>query len=524
MGIIRYILENAERSPDKPAIIINDEVVAYGECVELTRKLSGAFAAMGYHDGLRIGLALNNSLEFVVTLLAAAGLGATVVPLNNTISVKDLDTAVRTTGINCVIGQHTILDKVFEQSQDGPGKFTISGESCISVGGSVNGCHDYSDIVASAPDEYSLGTHTIEDEQDFILTMTSGSTSAPKPIVFTQDTKIRRCFNAQETYGLTDKDIILVATPLYHSISQRLVLAPLILGGTCVIMRKFSPDNWLEQVDTHKVSFTIAVASQLEAVSRTRKDIAGNTRSLRGVVSCCALLGDEAKKRLITDFQCDFHECYGASEVGIVSNLSNNDPSDKIHTVGRAVPGVDIKIVDSEHNAVPSGVVGEIACKSTMRFSRYYKKKRATQDSIVNGYFYTGDMGYLDDDSYLIFSGRKKEVIITGGANVYPKDIEGVINEYPDVSDCAVIGVPDKQFGEAVLALIIKTGGSALSERDLQHHCLDRLADVQKPLAYLFVDDFPRTSLGKVIKRELSEQYADFDATAALRTIIAKRV
>jgi len=523
MGIIRYILENAERSPDKPAIIINDEIVIYRECVELTRKLSGALAAIGNGEGLRIGLALNNSLEFVVAYLAAAELGATVVPLNNTISVKDLDIAIRTTGANCVIGQHTILQKVFEQLQDESNRFPVPRERCISVGGSVNGCQNFSEIMESAPDDYSLGAHAVDDEQDFILTMTSGSTSAPKPIVFTQGTKIKRCFNAQETYGLTDRDIILVATPLYHSISQRLVLAPLILGGTCVIMPKFTPDNWLEQVGLHSVSFTIAVAPQLEAISRTSKDISGYTRSLRGVVSCCALLGNEAKKRLITNFQCDFHECYGTSEVGTVSNLSSNDPSAKIHTVGRAVPGADIQIVDSENNVVPNGDVGEIICKSRMRFSRYYKNEQATEDSIVGGYFFTGDMGYLDEDGYLIFSGRKKEVIITGGANVYPKDIEGVINEHPEVSECSVIGVPDKQFGEAVLALVIKADGAALSERDLQRHCLHKLADVQNPLAYLFVNDFPRTSLGKVIKHKLSEQYAGFDATVNLRAIINKR-
>ena len=158
-----------------------------------------------------------------------------------------------------------------------------------------------------------------------------------------------------------------------------------------------------------------------------------------------------------------------------------------------------------------------------MRFSRYYKNQQATDDSILDGYFFTGDMGYLDEDGYLVFSGRKKEVIITGGANVFPKDIEGVLNQHPDVSESAVIGVPDKQFGEAVLALVIKTKGASLSERDLQRHCLHRLADVQKPLAYLFVDDFPRTALGKVIKHKLSEQYADFDATANLRAIIEKR-
>ena len=242
------------------------------------------------------------------------------------------------------------------------------------------------------------------------------------------------------------------------------------------------------------------------------------------MVSCCALLNDTIKKRLIGELKCAFHECYGTSEVGVISNLNDNDPSGKMHTVGRAVPGVDIRIVDNKRNIVGPGKVGEIACKSSMCFSRYYKNEQETQNSLVDGFFYTGDTGYLDEDGYLVFSGRLKEVIITGGTNVYPKDIETVLNEHAKVKESAVIGVADKHFGEAVLALIIKNVGAKLTERDLQRYCLDRLADVQKPLAYIFVDDFPRTALGKTLKYKLAQQYADYDLTADLRSIIKSRI
>jgi len=516
-------LENAKRSPGKPAIVTEDEIISYEECVERTRKLSGALAEIGISEGERIGLMLNNSVEFVLVLLAAADLGTAVVPLNNTIGVKDLVTAIDTSDINYIIGLHAVLERAFEHFQHEQKGFPVPHACCVTVGGTVNGCHNFLELMESASSDYELGAQDVDDELDYILTVTSGSTSDPKPIVFTQGTKIRRCFSAQESYGLTDQDIILVATPLYHSISQRLVLTPLILGATCVIMGKFTPDIWLEQVERRKVSFTIAVASQLEAISWTRKDIAKSTQSLRCLVSCCALLNSETKKYLATNFSGEFHECYGTSEVGVVSNLKNNDLLAKIHTAGKAVQGVDIQIVDDNNNVVPSGVIGEITCKSHMRFSRYYKNKQATQDSLLGGYFFTGDMGYLDAEGYLIFSGRKKDVIITGGANVYPIDIEAVIIEHPEVKECAVIGVPDKQFGEAVLALVINEKGAALTERDLQRYCMHNLADVQQPLAYLFVDDFPRTALGKVIKRSLTEQYTDFDATENLRSILENR-
>lgn len=522
MGIIQHILDNAARFPDKAALILNDKALTYRDCVEQTRKLSGAFNAIGIRAGSHIGLLLGNSVEHVITLLAVADLGATVVPMDSTISIKELLTAINATDIDFIIGHHATLEDAFEHAQNESLDFPVSRDRCVAVGSDVDGCHSFHNIIESVPDSYDLGTHSVDDEQDFILTMTSGSTSDPKPIVFTQGTKIRRCFSARESYGLTDKDIILVATPLYHSISQRLVFTPLILGATCVIMRKFTPKNWLAQVGEHKVTFTIAVASQLEAILQPLKEADANTESLRCVVSCCALLNHETKIRLIDELQCDFHECYGVSEVGVISDLGNQDPSAKTHTVGRAVPGVEIKIVDSQKNTLPTGEIGEITCKSRMCFSRYYQNEAATKQSLVDGFFYSGDMGYLDEDGYLVFSGRKKELIITGGANVFPKDVEAVLNAHPNVKECAVIGVADKQFGEAVLALIITENGAELSTRDLQHYCLHRLADVQKPLAYVFVDDFPRTSLGKIIKPKLAEQYVGFDATANLRSIIGK--
>jgi acyl-CoA synthetase (AMP-forming)/AMP-acid ligase II len=155
-----------------------------------------------------------------------------------------------------------------------------------------------------------------------------------------------------------------------------------------------------------------------------------------------------------------------------------------------------------------------------MRFPRYYNNEQATRQSMVDGFFYTGDMGCLDEDDYLIFSGRKKEIIITGGTNVYPMDIEAVLSAHPKVKECAVIGVEDKRFGEAVVAFIISKEGEELSSRELQRYCLHRLVDFQQPQAYVFIDDFPRTELGKVMKQKLVEQYSGYDLTAEFRDII----
>jgi len=517
MVIIQYLLKNTERFPEKAAIIFADNALSYRDFTEQTRRVSGALREAGVGEGTHIGLIQNNSVEFVAILFAAADLGATIIPMSSTTGRQDLLTAIRTTNMDYLIGWHAAVKDILKRLQQ---EFPLPHEKCITVGGKVEGCLYFEEIVAAAPETYELGKQAIDEENDFILTMTSGSTSAPKPIVFTQGTKIRRCFSAEKSYNITEDDIILVGTPLYHSISQRLVLLPLIIGGTSVIMQRFTPKSWLTQTEKHQVTFTISISSQLENILRELQETKVDLSSLRSIVSCCALLKNEIKMRLIEELKCEFHECYGASEVGVVSNLAPEDAVKKLHTVGNAVPGAEIRIADSGKNPVATGEIGEIACKSTMRFSRYYNNEQATQESIVNGYFYTGDMGYLDEDGYLVFSGRKKEVIITGGTNVYPRDVESVLSLHEKVKECAVIGIEDQRFGEAILAVIIPEKGEILTSRELQIHCLYRLADYQQPLAYEFVDDFPRTELGKVIKHKLVEQRSGYDLTKVLRTLI----
>jgi long-chain acyl-CoA synthetase len=504
MNIIELILKNAKLFPDKPAIVFDDCILTYENLICRIRKVSYSFSKLGVRKGTFIGLLLNNSPEFVLSMLAAADLGATIVPMSNSLGQKDLLTAINLTGIKFIIGWHITLKNTFELSSD---NFLLPLDHCIAVGGEVSGCHFYDEFLKVEPGEYELNNFEVDEDTDFILTMTSGSTSEPKPIVFSQRTKIIRSLAAQALYGISENDITLTPTPLYHSISQRLVLMPLITGGTCVIMKNFTTKAWFEMIQRYKITFCIAVAAQLKMILDELDSRTEDLSSMRCIVCCCALLRGNVKERLFSVFKCDVHECYGASEVGIISNLSSNISQNKLHTVGVAVPDAEIEIVDDLGNEVPIGEIGEITCQSKASFSRYYGNKSLTQKSLKDDYFYTGDMGYMDEDKYLIFSGRKKEIIITGGTNVYPADVEIVLNQHPLVRETAVVGVEDEKLGEKVVAFVISQKSSSLTARVLQRHCMHNLADYQKPLDYVFVSGFPRTALGKILKRKLIDQY-----------------
>jgi long-chain acyl-CoA synthetase len=345
--------------------------------------------------------------------------------------------------------------------------------------------------------------------------MTSGSTGDPKPIILTQRTKFNRAVAAMQLYGVSAADRVLAATPLYHSLAERLVLIPLLSGGTSILMARFSPSAWLTCVQEQAVTFTIAVSSQLRQIA-AQLTAAGEERTaaLRCVVSSSALLETPVKAELLAKLRCDFHECYGASEIAIASSLDAEAASTKLHSVGKAAPGVEIRILRENDEVAAHGEAGEIACKTPMVFGGYFKRPDLTRAAMWGEYFRTGDIGRLDEDGFLYFLGRKKDVIITGGINVYPADVETAVAEHPSVAECAAFPAPDERLGEIVAVAVVPSRPGPFDQRALRVHCAERLADFQQPRRYFIVEALPKNSMGKLMKHVLVSQLAG-SATAS---------
>ncbi len=519
MRLIEYIQRHAIRCPEKAALICGTSRLTYKELLGQVEQFASGLDKMGVTKGARVCLVLNNSVEFVVVMLCAAHRDMTIVPLCPTLPPAALTKAMQASDVDSIVANHNVLQTFCKDAKE---NMVVAPERCVAIGGRVPGCALYDDVLTSSSGSKLTLTDSTPNDPNFILTLTSGSTGAPKPIVLTQRTKILRALQAQALYDLTESDVILAATPLYHSLAERLVLLPLITGGTSVVMTRFTPKNWINSIVENKVTFTIAVSSQLLTILKEIEKRPVEMKSLRSVVSSSALLQSSIKTRLIEALDCEFHECYGASEIAIATNLAPSDAQMKLETVGRACPGVDLRIMDNEQKEVPIGTVGEIACKSPLAMAGYYKNEASTAASFEGQYFLTGDMGSLDEDGYLRFVGRKKEIIITGGINVYPIDVENVLKQHEAVQECAVIGVEDLTLGEAVLAIIEVTPESNLNLKGLRQYCLSRLADYQQPMAYELVPRLPTNAMGKINKRELVEQYRDYDATASLRAILGR--
>ncbi|UZE97559.1 class I adenylate-forming enzyme family protein [Alkalimarinus alittae] len=500
MSIIQKFSENVTKTPNKTALIAGNTVLTYRQLACQVSSISHNLLAKGVKKGDHVAVLLPNSIEFVIVMLVAANIGIVLVPHNMTLGSNALSRALQAADIKHVFawnGLITDLRLVFddELAQNG---------LLIAVGGDVDGCTDFNALL-SGDQEYRLANHNINPEQAYILTMTSGSTGDPKPIVLSQGVKEKRAEAAIELYEVCADDVVLVATPMYHSLAERLVLIPLMSGGTSVILESYTARKWIDEVIAREVSFSIIVSSQLKQILA---DLTSNRRSLdslRCLVSSSERLPDSVRKEMKHVLTCEFHECYGASEIAIATNLNHRSVQNA--SVGTAAPKVEIQILRDDGTLAMVGEVGEILCKTPMLFSGYYKKTPETASSMRGEYFCTGDVGKLDKDGYLTFLGRKKDIIITGGINIYPKDIEDVLNSHHSVAECAVIPLPDDILGERLTAVVVAEAGEQIVERQLQRLCARELADYQQPRHYIISQILPKNAMGKVMKQAIISQF-----------------
>lgn len=499
---------HAQNNPNKLAIHCEGNEMTYQSLAHLVKRWAIAMSNQGVKRGEHVAVLLPNNIEFVALILVAANLGLALVPLNTSLTADAIHRAFVATRVKHVVSNdailHTILNSELEFSEiqglwisieaadfQYPPQFNVMSLTQLLLDVSVPV------LTLSSP----------EADDALILTMTSGSTGDPKPIVLTQKTKLNRVTSAQDLYQIKAEDITLAATPLYHSLAERLVLIPLLTGGTSILMARYSPSEWLKCVQEHQVTFTIAVSSQLKQIAELLDQNIPNTLSLRCLVSSSALLEMDVKSDLISKLKCEFHECYGASEIAIASNLAGNLTSQKLQSVGTPAPNVDIKILDIHDQPLNAGEIGEIVCKTPMLFGGYYLRPELTAAAMWGDYFRTGDMGKLDEDGFLYYVGRKKDIIISGGINIYPIDIESVVTELNSVKECAAFAYPDQILGEVIAVGVVPKDPASFDLRQVRLHCAKHLADFQQPRKWFLLEDLPRNNMGKVMKFQLVNTY-----------------
>ncbi|NVK24677.1 MAG: acyl--CoA ligase [Gammaproteobacteria bacterium] len=498
-NLLHKIDQAYKNHQEKKVLITRNQTLSYLELKHRVNNVADGLFQLGIKPHSLVASILPNDIDFVILMLAIAKLNATLVPLSFGTTNKALVQAQKTLQFKHIVCWYAL----YSEKQASLSANEIS--NWISVGKDISGLERLENWY-SISDTNTSDNKISELDSAYILTMTSGSTGTPKPIELSQNTKILRAKAAIDLYSITERDTTLVATPLYHSLAQRLIFLSLLSGGTAIIMNKFNMSGWLDCIATHHVTFTIAVSSQLKQLNNYLINNSADLNSFRCLVSSSALLDYDTKAQLLKKLKCEFHECYGASEIAIATNIKF-DSTNKNMSVGHAIANTDIVILDDDRNELAIGEVGEIACKTPMKFSGYYKQPKLTAESFYGDYFCTGDLGKFDKNKQLYYIARKKEIIITGGINVYPSDIEEVVKAQTQIDNCIAFALHDENLGEIVALAIIPKTMEELSTlvNQIRVICATELDHHQQPRVFFFFSSFPQNAMSKINKLEIQK-------------------
>jgi acyl-CoA synthetase (AMP-forming)/AMP-acid ligase II len=505
MRLETILRAQAVRHPDKIAVICGTERLAYQELDRRIQRVANGLRKHGVGPGDRIVAFLSNGIEIIELFYAAFSLGAIVVPVTTRLTPHEL--------------QHICSDSrpvaiAFEG--DGASIFDVLRENPdairITTGEEFAGAVEFSGLRIADPDP--LPPLSIASD-DAIIMYTSGTTGKPKGAILTHaNVVIQHYFVNAVEWGISSEDRYLVTTPLAHRTGFARLANSLTLGGTLVVMKKFDPGETVETIAREKVTVAGMVPTVCRMLLPEIKADPARGASLRRIVVTGEAFPVELKRQflaLLPDVR--LVSFFAMTEVGGVTSLSHEEQFDHASSIGRPTPGVEVRIVDDAGVDVKIGEPGELIVRvgqpgrySVMR--GYYNRPDDTAAAIKDGWIHTGDVAKADEDGYLYIVDRKKDMVLSGGFNIYTKEVEQALVQNPDVADAAVVGVPDAVFGEAVAAFIEREQGSAPTPASVVEHVRNLVAGYKKPKYVFIVDALPRNSLGKVLKRELRDQAA----------------
>ncbi len=506
MRLETVLFGHCRRAPEKDALVFGDRRVSFGELETDIRSLAAGLQAHGITPGDKIVLYLPNGVEFLQVLFAAISIGAIAVPVSTRLTVKELAYVCDDSGatvVVCDIEQATAVAELVAARE------RLSG---FVSGGECQGMTAFDALFG--PADTPLPNISVERDECMIM-YTSGTTGKPKGVVQTHaNMLVSHGFMNGVEWGIGANDRYLVVASMAHRAGLGRAMNATLLGGTLTIAKAFDTEHVIDVIEREAITVFGMVPTMCRMLLPSLKAAPERCRSLRRLVVTGEAFPVSLKKQLIALLpETQLISFFAITEAGFVTNLSHEEQFSHPGSVGRAVPGVEVRFFGAEDGReVARGDVGEVAVRSGRPgaftvMKEYYNRPDATAEVLRDGWFYTGDMGYEDAEGYLYIVDRKKDMILSGGFNIYSKEVEMAIGTLPGLSDVAVVGVPDPLFGEAVAAFIetADTDQSPTSEQVIAH-CREAIAGHKKPKYVFFRKALPRNAVGKVLKYQLAAE------------------
>ena len=503
----------AQSTPDHIALKFGSRITTYADMHEHCRRLAAAMQAAGVERGTRVGYLGKNSDRFFELLIAVAQIGAVLVPIGWRLSPAEVTVILEDAACRMVFVDATGLPLFLEASSD-----LHSVPKAVTIDVRHAGFDDYEEILtADHPLPTPEGAAGPEDR--FLQLYTSGTTGKPKGVVLCQRNffamRRPRDPHAKARWDQWDADdIALLPMPVAHISGTGLGMLALYAGATCVIAREFIPSQVLSFIEQEGVNRIFLVPSALRIILEDPRARTTNFSRMRSICYGASPIPLDLLREAVEVFGCGFVQTYGMTETtGSVTCLPEEDHclegTPRMGSVGRAMEGVELQVVDSTGREVPTGQVGEVLIRCTANMLEYWNRPEATQETLSSdGWLRTGDAGYLDEDGYLFLHDRVKDMIITGGENVYPAEVENAIFGHPAVREVAVIGLAHDRWGEAVTAVVVLHANARCSQQEICDWARARVASFKVPKAVHFVDALPLNASGKVLRRKLRDAFA----------------
>jgi len=505
LNIGTLLPHHARYRPDYPALVVGDTRLTFRQLNDRVNQLSNALLRAGLRKGEKVATILPNCLELVLMYWAAAKTGIVIVPTSPLLQRAGMASLLDDSDSVLVLAHHTFADDLNRIRADLP---DIADEHYILVGDRPvpEGFCAYTDFIAGTARDEPADAGVVDDDI-FNIMYSSGTTGAPKGIIHTHYIRANYCTIFASAWRMTPESVVLHAGSLVFNGAMLDFLPWMYLGCAYILHEAFDAARMIEEIETSGVTHIVLVPAQISAILNHPDFAPERLASLEMIQNVGAPLTLDYKHRLNRELPGRFYELYGLTE-GFATILDKHDAIRKAGSVGIPAPFSEMRILDDDGNEVPSGEVGEICGRSPFIMPGYYKRPDLTEKTIVDGWLHSGDAGYVDDDGFLHLVDRIKDMIITGGVNVYPRDIEEVIAGHEAIVDVSVFGAPDDKWGEVPVAAVILRQGAACDVDELVAWTNERVgAKFQRIKHVMVMQDFPRNVAAKTLKRDIRAQY-----------------